>query len=250
VALEALAEDSLLRGDLADRVLVVDELEELAAQDLDRFFARDRLHGRLGLRLRLRIRRRFPHHGEPLRLTHNALPDPPRPYACSHDHVTTVIPHRLPPAFTGNHAPTSRTRNRTLLPRDADRRLLQERPPHLPYPRRTRLRAGDRHPLAPQTDLGQRAGGRALRASLPALAPPPRTGILHPRQPQRVRVRGRDSNRARLVFAQDIVRHRDEPPRRPPGQLPRHLRLPPLPLLDLVALGGLQVLHARKERRR
>src|SRR5437773_808583 len=94
VALEPLAEDSLLRGDLADRILIVDEFEKLATQDLDRLFARDRLHGRLRLRLRLRIRRRFPHHGETLRRTHNAPAGPPSPYACSHDHVTTVIPRR------------------------------------------------------------------------------------------------------------------------------------------------------------
>src|SRR5207247_10001941 len=80
VALETHAEVSLLRGDLADRVLIVDEFEELATQNLDRLFARDRLHRRLGLRLRLRIRRRFPHHGETLRRTHNAPAGPPGQY--------------------------------------------------------------------------------------------------------------------------------------------------------------------------
>ncbi len=55
---------------------------------------------------------------------------------------------------------------------------------------------------------------------------------------------------ARLVRADDVLGHSDEPHRRPPGQLPRRLRLQRLSLLGLLAVARLQVLHDGKEPRR
>ena len=103
-----------------------------------------------------------------------------------------------------------------------------------------------------QGDLGQRPGRRAVRRGVAASClVTSRRDVPHRGRARRgTPIRSRFPPEPAWYAPQDDVGRRDEPHRRPPGQLPRHLRLEPLPLLGLVAVAGLQVLHDGQERRR
>ena len=131
---------------------------------------------------------------------------------------------------------TRRARDRALLPRNADRRVLRlgrGRPAHLPHAGRPRLGARARAP-------GPR---KKIWVNVPVVEPFAAKSPFRARQgPAGYHVRRRRAHgddypveippEPAWYSRTDHDRRRDEPHRRPAGQLPRHLRLQRVPLLE------------------
>ena len=146
-----------------------------------------------------------------------------------------------------------RARDRVVLPGSPDRPLLRARrgrPPDRADARRPRVGSRARSARAAEGTLGQRARRRA-RSPGPrrSFCTASRTSTTSTTSGMRGSIRFEFLPEPRWYGRRTVLRRRDEPDRRAPGQLSRHLRLERVPLLGRARLARLQVLHDRKERR-